>query len=286
MINSRFGSYYKGNLPSPSGGGGWIPLAAAGVGAIADFFTQKKSRKQSRKMEQEARDWNKSMWDEINQYNHPIQQMARLKEAGLNPNLIYGSSPGSAVGNAGQIHPGKAPEQPYSDFISPAIALGQDVTVKQAQSNNLKSQALYNNMQAAKVAEETGMTKIQKHILENTVDETIGMTHLAYKIKGIEEQVARGTAPWTIANSQTMAKKNELAALILNKDLEMAQAGFVKGNYIGTIMKSVFNLDMSKPQDRTVAQAIAGAILGSQIAGNLTSSLKNAMQAFTKKKNK
>lgn len=36
-------------------------------------------------------------WQLANDYNHPIQQMQRLKAAGLNPNLVYGS--GSVAGN-------------------------------------------------------------------------------------------------------------------------------------------------------------------------------------------
>lgn len=36
-------------------------------------------------------------WQIANDYNHPIQQMERLKLAGLNPNLVYGS--GSVAGN-------------------------------------------------------------------------------------------------------------------------------------------------------------------------------------------
>ncbi len=40
---------------------------------------------------------NLEMWNKQNEYNKPINQMARLKEAGLNPNLVYGS--GSVAGN-------------------------------------------------------------------------------------------------------------------------------------------------------------------------------------------
>lgn len=36
-------------------------------------------------------------WTLANDYNHPIQQMERLKAAGLNPNLVYGS--GQVTGN-------------------------------------------------------------------------------------------------------------------------------------------------------------------------------------------
>lgn len=38
-----------------------------------------------------------SLWNMNNAYNSPTQQMKRLKDAGLNPNLVYGN--GSVVGN-------------------------------------------------------------------------------------------------------------------------------------------------------------------------------------------
>jgi len=45
-----------------------------------------------------------------NAYNTPKQQMARLTDAGLNPNLIYGSSANTGV--AGSVSPSKA--SPYN----------------------------------------------------------------------------------------------------------------------------------------------------------------------------
>lgn len=40
-------------------------------------------------------------WNRQNAYNHPAQQMQRLKEAGLNPNLVYG---GGATTTAQPVH--------------------------------------------------------------------------------------------------------------------------------------------------------------------------------------
>lgn len=37
-------------------------------------------------------EYNEQMWNKMNQYNAPVSQMERYKEAGLNPNLIYGQS--------------------------------------------------------------------------------------------------------------------------------------------------------------------------------------------------
>lgn len=41
------------------------------------------------------------MWNATNEYNHPAAQMARYREAGLNPNLIYGQSNTTTPTNVG-----------------------------------------------------------------------------------------------------------------------------------------------------------------------------------------
>lgn len=87
-----------------------IPLAVAlmlgglagGLGGAAISNAGAKNR------QRQADATNLRFWEMQNQYNHPIEQMLRLQEAGLNPNMIYGSSPGSAVGNASNIAPSKA----------------------------------------------------------------------------------------------------------------------------------------------------------------------------------
>ena len=53
-------------------------------------------------------DLNMQGWREMIEYNSPKNQMARYQEAGLNPNLIYGSGSASA-GNAGSFPEYKAP---------------------------------------------------------------------------------------------------------------------------------------------------------------------------------
>lgn len=68
--------------------------AGANIGSgIIGALTAKKQQKR-------ANQFNIDMWNRQNEYNAPKNQMARLKEAGLNPNLIYGSNAGGASGNA------------------------------------------------------------------------------------------------------------------------------------------------------------------------------------------
>lgn len=51
----------------------------------------------NRKRQQEAQKWSEQMWNKQNEYNLPINQIKRLQEAGINPNLAFGSA-ASAMG--------------------------------------------------------------------------------------------------------------------------------------------------------------------------------------------
>lgn len=52
---------------------------------------------QNKERAREAQSFEQKMWEQSNEYNSPVNQMARLKAAGLNPNLVYGS--GNVSGN-------------------------------------------------------------------------------------------------------------------------------------------------------------------------------------------
>jgi len=77
------------------------------------------------------------MWERANKYNEPSQQMARLREAGLNPAMIYGSG-GAKTTAATQLPKYQAPRPDYSARRNPLEALGalsmyQDVRLKDQQ---------------------------------------------------------------------------------------------------------------------------------------------------------
>lgn len=85
---------------------------------------------------------NLDMWNRQNAYNHPSSQMERLKQAGLNPNLVYGNG---VVGNsAGTMPQYQTPRVQY-DAPAPVqipqmISAYQDFRLKQAQTSNVEDQ--------------------------------------------------------------------------------------------------------------------------------------------------
>jgi len=103
------------------------------------------SRKFSEKMYQRQYDDAIKFWGMQNDYNSPASQMGRFKDAGLNPNLIYGqgnSGPAAAI-PVPDVTPAQFREPrvegPRTDAMS--ILLGQaDLRIKNAQADNLKVQ--------------------------------------------------------------------------------------------------------------------------------------------------
>jgi triphosphoribosyl-dephospho-CoA synthetase len=78
----------------------WKKLGGAVMSAIP-IAGQLYTANQNKKAQERADRQNIKFFNMQNAYNDPSLQMARLKKAGLNPNLIYGQSVAGATGNSG-----------------------------------------------------------------------------------------------------------------------------------------------------------------------------------------
>lgn len=137
-----------------------VPAAAAaaiaagtqmtsGLANIASTWIQnRKSRKFSERMYDKQYQDNIAFWRMQNEYNSPQKQMERLRQAGLNPNLIYGQGARGATGMADKI---STPDVKSAQFNAPdmsfignagisALNAMYDFDIKQAQIDNMKAQ--------------------------------------------------------------------------------------------------------------------------------------------------
>ena len=94
----------------------------------------------------------KQMFDYQNAYNTPEQQMARLKAAGLNPNLMYGQG---TTGNAS----GYPQTKQLPAYMETPVDTGTIVQGAVATQQLLQSKA-----QTKKIKEEANLTKIQGQV--------------------------------------------------------------------------------------------------------------------------
>ena len=92
-MGSDSGAVYGASHPNPA----FLYATAAGnvVQGLGAYVGASKRRQHEKKMAAMQQQHNIDMWKMKADYNHPKQQMQRLKKAGLNPNLVYGEGTGT-----------------------------------------------------------------------------------------------------------------------------------------------------------------------------------------------
>lgn len=119
-------------------------MAMSGIGAIGNLFTggasaRKQYQYQSKLMDKQNQQ-QIDFWKMNNEYNTPFNQRARLEQAGLNPDLMYGGS-----GNIGQSQmpsaasPGSAPNVDYGSF-SDNLRFAMQAQVMDAQVSKIEQE--------------------------------------------------------------------------------------------------------------------------------------------------
>lgn len=107
-----------------------------GIGqTFLNYWAQKKLAEQQNKMQL---DW----WNMQNEYNHPKQQIKRMVEAGLNPNLAYGNLASSNAGDVGT--PSVAGIQFNNDLGNSLVQGLQNTMQLLSFAENIRTQRLQN----------------------------------------------------------------------------------------------------------------------------------------------
>lgn len=118
-----------------------IQAATNVANTISVAKQNKKDRKFTEKMYEKQKADNIDFWNMQNTYNSPQEQMKRLQQAGLNPNLVYGDGVTGNVASApDSVQPKEFTQRaPTLDGPSPVDAYF-NVQAKQAQVDNMKLQ--------------------------------------------------------------------------------------------------------------------------------------------------
>ena len=178
-------------------------IGGAAISAIGSFFGNRRNRKASREaFERESKfareerlaqqEWIEQMYEKNNSYNSPAAQMQRLKDAGLNPDLMYSRGD---VGNA------TAPEAPAQAAtprfnVIPTNTYGQTAQIA-AESGLKAAQARLADSQSKKTdTEESLLTAdylLRKARTESDIElnhSTIYVNHELGQLNHAEAEVA------------------------------------------------------------------------------------------------
>lgn len=103
--------------------GSWIPLVGDALnavsalgGTITNMQMQDRAFLYNQRMSDQEFIRNSYMWDLQNQYNSPQSQLERIKQAGINPNIAFGSGVSATTGNNQSRPSYRAPQ-----YVAPSI---------------------------------------------------------------------------------------------------------------------------------------------------------------------
>ena len=173
------------------------------------------------------------MWNMQNQYNSPTAQMSRLRQAGLNPNLVYGSGvTGNSAGSAPQYQPAKiqrATMEPYrgwnlgiSDAVSTFMAMRQNkaqVENMEAQNKLIKEQARTEGIRQGNIAMSTARSGFDLNLARELRNVSIDR---AIAEKNLSEASAAGA--WTGANQKVL--QYELDRTLFDNKIKLSNAEY------------------------------------------------------------
>lgn len=159
-----------------------IPLIVGGVQTITDLIQGRSNQKKQEKQNQLDWEHTKELyqmqrndavtdWEKNNAYNSPEQQMNRLRQAGLNPHLVYGKGAENTavMTRSSSVTPVKQ-ETPKLDIsgISNGITRYQQVKMQQVQTDNInaltavaKEDAILRAAQTANTISQTAKTRFE-----------------------------------------------------------------------------------------------------------------------------
>lgn len=184
--------------------------------------------------------WNLEQWNRENEYNSPAQQMARLKAAGLNPDMMYQNGTSGLTAASSPSMTAGAPSSPVDmsalgqkRTIGDAIHQGLQDALVGAQIDVMKSEARKNNAQAGgqeitnetlgqinqatfyKIVADAGLSREQTRVAEKTGDMLISQKqHFDKLIEEIDSKIDLNDS--TIANmsqQQLMARVDRLLSI-------------------------------------------------------------------------
>ncbi len=108
--------------------------------------------------------FNLDMWNRTNEYNSPMAQMERLKQAGLNPNLMYGQGNVGFAGDLKSSETGSVSLPKTSNVERGYVDFGRNIptAVELAQIGRLKSGTNLDNANAIKALNDAQLQAANK----------------------------------------------------------------------------------------------------------------------------
>ena len=261
-------------------GQGAAGAAASGiVGSLFGIGSRRKAYHRSKKLMDKRFDMDKQMWDYQNAYNTPAAQMKRLKQAGLNPALMYGQG---NTGNASQMPSSQFQElSPYhtpADFAQSSAA-GVQMSLVGAQRSNIEADTTFKSIKGAVEAGHYGIAKEMSKYQMANLSKDLEVKDSQTNLNNVNVELAKQNI------SLTGFKKMEISAMIdkiktdtrLNNEIiKEYEKGFSR-NYLASL-GNLFTIDSLKTPEGKAKAVTSLAVAAMGKAGKIATALKGLKQ--------
>jgi len=228
---------------------GILSLLAPSVGgvasSVASIINTKKTNEANREMAKFAYNKDLEMWNRQNSYNSPQAQMERYKNAGLNPNLIYGTGTASA-GNASTLPRYSAPSQSYhyeAPNVMPTIGAYLDTKAKNAQiqsiNEDITTKRLNNQILTATILDQITH---KKQVARGEIFKADTGFYQS-QIKNWEANNAQGF--YTTRTNQEMEKSNFIARMLEQQLKNSVMANTLQGKTLERYSADIAGTNLS-----------------------------------------
>lgn len=201
---------------------GLPPWVAPMVGGITNaakglfgWIGQRKQNKIQREYEQQTYEKNKrdqlDFWHMQNEYNSPQAQMQRLKDAGLNPNLVYGNGADAISGNLQAPSPSISNSTRFENPITDANIFSQ-------MANLSKSSAQIDLMRQQTITQESIQKLNSFTALLQAINTRKGSIELGFLPRQLETAIGKTLAD--IENVKTQTRTGQITQDKLLQDIQ------------------------------------------------------------------
>lgn len=208
---------------NPIIGASIISAGADMLSGILGSSAQESANATNIQLARENREWQESMWQKQNEYNTPAAQIQRMREAGLNPALMY--SQGN-VGNAGSVGSVPTPQvQPVTGLAQGIGAAGDTIANAVMQYEQVKQMRANTRLLESKAAQTEANTFEPQTYRQLMQAKVSSLTHQGsyYESKAIGQDTYNRHASALLGNQ---VRHGELSNTELNLRMYMEVAKF------------------------------------------------------------
>ena len=228
----------------------------ATITALAAVATQAGNSLAQSSMNRKTREWNEKQygkqradaladWSRTNEYNSPLQQMARLKEAGLSPHLIYGGGANSISQPVRSTDTKSwSPQAPQFDggqVVAQYFGVQQQqnaLKIQQEQITSLKLDNMFKEQTLPDRVQTPGINNAQTNTKIDNIMEDTRMNRLKQSLQAGEYDKLQEEVKQLVTNNQYNAL-NQQAKLKINgfmaDQIQLINQGQINKNNISKI---------------------------------------------------